>query len=73
MAFLSSLSASDLVKIYLNNGLDAVGAAIERELGNKDFWLEELGDKNLSLGYYTQDVMIVKTNMSLSRSMRAEC
>ncbi|EDP6919835.1 L,D-transpeptidase family protein [Campylobacter upsaliensis] len=62
MAFLSSLSASDLVKIYLNNGLDAVGAAIERELGNKDFWLEELGDKNLSLGYYTQDVMIVKTN-----------
>lgn len=62
MAFLSSLCASDLVKIYLNDGLDAVGAAIEKELGNKDFWLEELGDKNLTLGYYDKDVVIVKTN-----------
>lgn len=62
MAFLSSLCASDLVKIYLNGGLDAVGAAIEKELGNKDFWLEELGDKNLTLGYYDKDVVIVKTN-----------
>lgn len=62
MAFLSSLCASDLVKIYLNDGLDAVGAAIEKELGNKDFWLEELGDKNLTLGYYDKDVVMVKTN-----------
>lgn len=62
IAFLSSLCASDLVKIYLNDGLDAVGAAIEKELGNKDFWLEELGDKNLTLGYYDKDVVIVKTN-----------
>lgn len=62
MAFLSSLCASDLVKIYLNDGLDAVGAAIEKELGNKDFWFEELGDKNLTLGYYDKDVVIVKTN-----------
>lgn len=31
------LYASDLVKIYLNQGLDAVGVAIEKELTQKDF------------------------------------
>ncbi|EGO3070614.1 murein L,D-transpeptidase, partial [Campylobacter coli] len=54
--------ASDLVKIYLNQGLDAVGVAIEKELTNKDFWLDEIGDRNISLGYYDDDVAIVLTN-----------
>ncbi|EAL6100554.1 murein L,D-transpeptidase, partial [Campylobacter coli] len=52
----------DLVKIYLNQGLDAVGVAIEKELTNKDFWLDEIGDRNISLGYYDDDVAIVLTN-----------
>ncbi|EMV9620360.1 murein L,D-transpeptidase, partial [Campylobacter coli] len=56
------LGASDLVKIYLNQGLDAVGVAIEKELTNKDFWLDEIGDRNISLGYYNDDVAIVLTN-----------
>ncbi|MFQ6342021.1 L,D-transpeptidase family protein [Campylobacter sp. VTCC 70190] len=56
------LHASDLVKIYLNQGLDAVGIAIEKELTNKDFWLGEIGDKNISLGYYDDNVAIVLTN-----------
>ncbi|MFY4724428.1 L,D-transpeptidase family protein [Campylobacter jejuni] len=56
------LHASDLVKIYLNQGLDAVGAAIEKELTQKDFWLSEIGDKNISLGYYNDNVAIVLTN-----------
>ncbi|EAJ2746110.1 murein L,D-transpeptidase [Campylobacter jejuni] len=55
------LYASDLVKIYLNQGLDAVGVAIEKELTQKDFWLSEIGDKNISLGYY-DNVAIVLTN-----------
>ncbi|MDV6117618.1 murein L,D-transpeptidase [Campylobacter jejuni] len=61
---LSSLMshASDLVKIYLNQGLDAVGVAIEKELTQKDFWLSEIGDKNISLGYYDDNVAIVLTN-----------
>ncbi|EPB4943962.1 murein L,D-transpeptidase family protein [Campylobacter coli] len=58
---ISALGASDLVKIYLNQGLDAVGVAIEKELTNKDFWLDEIGDRNISLGYY-DDVAIVLTN-----------
>ncbi|EJB5810885.1 murein L,D-transpeptidase, partial [Campylobacter coli] len=58
----SALGASDLVKIYLNQGLDAVGVAIEKELTNKDFWLDEIGDRNISLGYYDDDVAIVLTN-----------
>lgn len=59
----SAFGASDLVKIYLNQGLDAVGVAIEKELTNKDFWLSEIGDKNISLGYYSDDnVAIVLTN-----------
>ncbi|EIJ3143622.1 murein L,D-transpeptidase [Campylobacter coli] len=58
---ISALGASDLVKIYLNQGLDAVGVAIEKELTNKDFWLDEIGDRNISLGYYN-DVAIVLTN-----------
>ncbi|MFY4754938.1 L,D-transpeptidase family protein [Campylobacter jejuni] len=56
------LHASDLVKIYLNQGLDAVGVAIEKELTQKDFWLSEIGDKNISLGYYDDNVTIVLTN-----------
>ncbi|EAI3983247.1 murein L,D-transpeptidase [Campylobacter jejuni] len=56
------LHASDLVKIYLNQGLDAVGVAIEKELTQKDFWLSEIGDKNVSLGYYDDNVAIVLTN-----------
>ncbi|EGS8733784.1 murein L,D-transpeptidase, partial [Campylobacter coli] len=59
---ISALGASDLVKIYLNQGLDAVGVAIEKELTNKDFWLDEIGDRNISLGYYNDDVAIVLTN-----------
>ncbi|EOH2597882.1 L,D-transpeptidase family protein [Campylobacter coli] len=59
---ISALGASDLVKIYLNQGLDAVGVAIEKELTNKDFWLDEIGDRNISLGYYDDDVTIVLTN-----------
>ncbi|EOH4602701.1 murein L,D-transpeptidase family protein [Campylobacter coli] len=59
---ISALEASDLVKIYLNQGLDAVGVAIEKELTNKDFWLDEIGDRNISLGYYDDDVAIVLTN-----------
>ena len=51
-----------MVKIYLNQGLDAVGVAIEKELTNKDFWLDEIGDRNISLGYYNDDVAIVLTN-----------
>ncbi|EAL1008831.1 murein L,D-transpeptidase [Campylobacter coli] len=51
-----------MVKIYLNQGLDAVGVAIEKELTNKDFWLDEIGDRNISLGYYDDDVAIVLTN-----------
>ncbi|MGI7154921.1 L,D-transpeptidase family protein [Campylobacter coli] len=60
--YISALGASDLVKIYLNQGLDAVGVAIEKELTNKDFWLDEIGDRNISLGYYNDDVAIVLTN-----------
>ncbi|ECO3918584.1 TPA: murein L,D-transpeptidase [Campylobacter jejuni] len=56
------LYASDLIKIYLNQGLDAVGVAIEKELTQKDFWLSEIGDKNISLGYYDDNVAIVLTN-----------
>ncbi|RQD67047.1 hypothetical protein DZC71_06420 [Campylobacter hepaticus] len=56
------LHAADLVKIYLNEGLDAVGIAIEKELTQKDFWLKEIGDKNISLGYYNNNVTIVLTN-----------
>ncbi|EOH4805686.1 murein L,D-transpeptidase family protein [Campylobacter jejuni] len=56
------LHASDLVKIYLNQGLNAVGVAIEKELTQKDFWLSEIGDKNISLGYYDDNVAIVLTN-----------
>ncbi|EME4783266.1 murein L,D-transpeptidase, partial [Campylobacter coli] len=38
------------------------GVAIEKELTNKDFWLDEIGDRNISLGYYDDDVAIVLTN-----------
>ncbi|MCH5335904.1 MAG: murein L,D-transpeptidase [Campylobacter sp.] len=62
LIFASSLSASDLVKIYLNEGLNAVGVAIEKELTSKDFWLKELGNQDVSLGYYDKESYIVVTN-----------
>ncbi|EEU7441089.1 murein L,D-transpeptidase, partial [Campylobacter jejuni] len=34
----------------------------EKELTQKDFWLSEIGDKNISLGYYDDNVAIVLTN-----------
>lgn len=58
----STLGAANLVQIYLNEGLDAVGVAIEKELTDKEFWLKELGDKDVSLGYYSNNVAIVLTN-----------
>ncbi|MBZ7954800.1 murein L,D-transpeptidase family protein [Campylobacter molothri] len=54
--------ASDLVKIYLDQGLEAVGVEIEKELMDKNFWLSEIADKNVSLGYYSSKVDIVLTN-----------
>lgn len=58
----SLLSASNLAKIYLNQGLEAVGVELEKELTNKKFWLDELSGKDLSLGYYNSDATIVVTN-----------
>ncbi len=62
LIFISGLNATDLVKIYLNEGLNAVGVAIEKELTSKDFWLKELGEQNISLGYYDKESYIVVTN-----------
>ncbi|MBZ7954338.1 murein L,D-transpeptidase [Campylobacter sp. W0018] len=58
----SIIKASDLVKIYLDQGLDAVGVEIEKELMDKNFWLSEIADKNVSLGYYSDKVDIVLAN-----------
>ncbi|HEC1774429.1 TPA: L,D-transpeptidase family protein, partial [Campylobacter lari] len=58
------VNASDLAKIYLNQGIDAVEKVLEQELSKKDFWLDEIKDKNVSLGYYEENVAIVLTNKS---------
>ncbi|WP_375154577.1 murein L,D-transpeptidase family protein [Campylobacter lari] len=58
------VNASDLAKIYLNQGIDAVEKVLEQELSKKDFWLDEIKDKNVSLGYYEDNVAIVLTNKS---------
>nr|WP_261798058.1 L,D-transpeptidase family protein [Campylobacter peloridis] len=57
-------NASNLAKIYLNDGIEAVEKVLEQELSKKDFWLGELKDKNVSLGYYDDNVAIVLTNKS---------
>ena len=56
------LNGADLARIYLNEGLEAVGVELEKQLANKDFWLTELKDKNVSLGYYDSNAAIVVTN-----------
>lgn len=55
-------NAQNLAQIYLNQGLEAVGIELEKQLAKKDFWLDELKDKNLSLGYYDSETAIVLTN-----------
>ncbi|MCR8677890.1 MULTISPECIES: L,D-transpeptidase family protein [Campylobacter] len=57
-------NASELAKIYLNQGINAVEKVLEQELSKKDFWLNEIKDKNVSLGYYEENVAIVLTNKS---------
>lgn len=57
-----SLNAANLAHIYLNEGLEAVGLELEKQLSSKDFWLDELGDANVSLGYYSTPAAIVVTN-----------
>lgn len=59
---LASLSAADLARIYLNEGLEAVGRELEKELANKSFWLEELKGKDVSLGYYDDEATIALVN-----------
>lgn len=58
----SFLNASNLTRIYLNEGLKAVEKELEKELMSKDFWLEELKDQNLSLGYYDSPSAIIVAN-----------
>ena len=60
--FACVLNGADLARIYLNEGLEAVGVELEKQLANKDFWLTELKDKNVSLGYYDSNAAIVVTN-----------
>lgn len=55
-------NAQNLAHIYLNEGLEAVGIELEKSLARKDFWEKELGDKNVTLGYYEGDVTLVVTN-----------
>lgn len=62
VGFVCALNAENLAKIYLNQGLEAVGVELEKQLANKKFWLNELNDKNLSLGYYDENAAIVVTN-----------
>ncbi|WP_297192227.1 murein L,D-transpeptidase family protein [uncultured Campylobacter sp.] len=62
LSFGTSIFASDLARIYLNEGLEAVGRELEKELANKNFWLTELEGKDLSLGYYSERTAIVLTN-----------
>ncbi|WP_139452281.1 L,D-transpeptidase family protein [Campylobacter armoricus] len=57
-------NAENLAKIYLNEGIGAVEKILEQELSKKDFWLDEIRDKNVSLGYYEEKVAIVLTNKS---------
>lgn len=61
-AFIGVLGAENLAKIYLNQGLEAVGVELEKQLASKNFWLGELNGKDLSLGYYDADAAIVVTN-----------
>lgn len=62
LSFIVATHASDFAKLYLNEGIEAVRMAIEKELTNKDFWLEEIKDKNVTLGYYDEKVAIALTN-----------
>ncbi len=57
-----SLFASDLARIYLNEGIEAVEKVLEKEFSNKNFWLTELEGKDLSLGYYSNRTAVVLTN-----------
>lgn len=59
---LAFVQGANLAQIYLNEGLEAVGRELEKELANKNFWEEELKGKDLSLGYYDRDSTIIVTN-----------
>lgn len=62
LALFSSVWATNFARIYLDEGLEAVKIKLDEELASKDFWLNEIKEDNVSLGYYTNEVAIVLTN-----------
>lgn len=56
---LINLYAEDLMQIYLNEGINAVEKKLEAGLSNKEFWKKQLQNKDLSYGYYSDDVMLI--------------
>lgn len=60
--FVNAFALDDFVKIYLNGGINALEKAIEKELANNKFWKKELKDQNVSLGYYSDNVVLVVAN-----------
>lgn len=57
-----SANTQNLAQIYLNQGLEAVGVELEKQLLQKSFWLNELDGKDLALGFYDGEATIVVTN-----------
>jgi len=59
---LSQIFASSLTKLYQLEGIDAVEVELEKQLQDKKYWQESLKDKDLTLGYYEKEPLIVLIN-----------
>lgn len=60
--FVTFLHSSNLEKLYLDEGIDAVEKVLEKRLKSGDFWADYLKDRDVLYGYYENDTMLVIVN-----------
>lgn len=54
--------SKSLEEIYLENGLEAVGKAIESKIQSKSYWENRLKDKDVEYGYYDYNTFIINVD-----------
>jgi len=65
--FLINLYAENLVDVYRYNGINQVQNILEQKLQSKNYWLNDLKNKNLKFGYYENNSFILLCNKTLKR------
>ncbi|MEY4505371.1 MAG: hypothetical protein RL154_1671 [Pseudomonadota bacterium] len=59
LLLVASLFAEDVVEVYRKSGPQAAINTIEKELASKDYWINYLANKDVTLGFYEENKSIL--------------